>query len=39
MSKADFVEMANLDLPTPPQYFGHDVSMNKGRAQAVEDVI
>ena len=39
MSKKDFVEMATQDLPTPPQYFGHDVSMNKGKAQAVDDVI
>ena len=39
MSKAEFVEMATQDLPIPPQYFGHDVSMNKGRAQSVEDVI
>jgi len=30
MAKSDFITMATLDLPTPPQYFGHDVSMNKG---------
>jgi hydroxyacylglutathione hydrolase len=39
MSKKEFIEMATLDLPSPPQYFGHDVSMNKGRTQGVEDVI
>jgi len=39
MSKSDFVTMATLDLPTPPQYFGHDVSMNKGKTQGVENVL
>jgi hydroxyacylglutathione hydrolase len=39
MSKKEFIERATLDLPSPPQYFGHDVSMNKGRTQGVEDVI
>jgi hydroxyacylglutathione hydrolase len=39
MSRADFITLATLDLPTPPQYFGHDVSLNKGKAQSVEDVL
>ena len=39
MSKSDFVTMATLDLPTPPQYFGHDVAMNKGQTQGVENVL
>jgi hydroxyacylglutathione hydrolase len=32
MPKDAFVALATLDLPTPPQYFGHDVAMNKGKA-------
>jgi hydroxyacylglutathione hydrolase len=39
MTKGDFVTMATLDLPNPPQYFGHDVSMNKGKTQGVENVL
>ncbi len=39
MSKADFITLATLELPTPPQYFGHDVALNKGKANSVEEVL
>jgi hydroxyacylglutathione hydrolase len=39
ISKADFITLATLDLPKPPQYFGHDVALNKGKATSVDEIL
>jgi hydroxyacylglutathione hydrolase len=39
IKKEDFIALATLELPKPPQYFGHDVALNKGKAASVEDIL
>ena len=39
MSEADFVELLIEGIPPAPQYFEHDVSMNKNGYQVVSEVL
>lgn len=39
MTKEQFVAIATANIPPPPQYFFHDVALNKSQAPSMEDVL
>jgi hypothetical protein len=39
MSKEEFTATLTGGMPTPPQYFFHDVGMNRAGAPTVESVL
>jgi glyoxylase-like metal-dependent hydrolase (beta-lactamase superfamily II)/rhodanese-related sulfurtransferase len=39
LTKEDFIELATSNIPNPPSYFFHDVSMNKQGCESVDKVL
>jgi len=39
MTKEAFIKELTNGIQAPPQYFFHDVAMNKGKVESVDDVL
>jgi len=39
MTKEAFIKELTNDLPTPPQYFFHDVTSNKSKIDNIDDIV
>jgi hydroxyacylglutathione hydrolase len=39
MTKDAFIKELTTGIQAPPQYFFHDVAMNKGKVEPVDDVL